>query len=137
MKKVVISGFAAGLGMLAVSLVLMQIYNALFPSLQAEYQNSSMFRPWSDPLMSLYFLHPFVLGLALAFIFDKVKELINGKTIFEKAFVFALIFWLVATIPGMFISYSSFQLSLLMVLSWSFSGLIQAFVAGLILIARR
>lgn len=133
-KKVVVSGLAAGLGMLAVSFLLGFVISAFFPSIQTEYSNNSIFRPFSDPLMSLYFLHPFVLGFALAFVFAKVKKLIGGKTIYEKAFVFALVYWLVATIPGMFISYSSFQLSFLMILSWSISALIQAFVAGIILV---
>ena len=37
-------------------------FMALIPSLAREYQNPGLFRPWSDPLMMLFFLNPFILG---------------------------------------------------------------------------
>jgi hypothetical protein len=83
--------------------------------------------------MSLYFLYPFILGVILAFIWDKTKDLIKDKKIVKRALKFAFYYWLVSSIPGMFITYSSFVVSLPMVISWSVSGFIQAFVAAIVL----
>ena len=129
-QKIVTTGLLAGVVMLVVSLVLTPLYNFVFPSLAQEYTNTGLFRPWSDPLMSLYYAYPFLLGLVLAWIWNKTKKVIEGKTEFEKAKNFGLSYWLVAGLPGMLITYSSFQVSLTMVLVWSISGLVDAIIAG-------
>lgn len=131
MRKVLIPGLVAGAAMLIVGMLLSQLINLAFPALMDQYQ-TVLFRPWEDPLMSLYFAHPFVLGLALAFVWDKVKGLLAGGLL-KRATHFALVYFMVATIPGMLISYSSFPLSLLMILSWTVSSLLQALAAGLVL----
>jgi len=51
MKKVILFGLLAGLAMLIVSLALGPLFNLIFPSLAAEYNNMKLFRPWSDPIM--------------------------------------------------------------------------------------
>jgi hypothetical protein len=131
MRKVLITGIIAGVAMLIVGMIVSQLINLAFPALITEYK-ATLFRPWDDPLMSLYFAHPFVLGLALAFIWDRVKGLLSGGPM-KRATNFALAYFIVATIPGMLISYSSFPLSILMILSWSLSSLLQAWTAGLVL----
>jgi hypothetical protein len=131
MKKVLIPGLIAGLAMLIIGTIVSQLINLAVPSLMSEYQNLGLFRPWEDPLMSLFFLHPFVLGLALAWVWDKTKSLLVGGPM-KRATHFALAYLLVAIIPGMLISYSSFPLSLLMVFSWTIGAYLQAFVAGLV-----
>jgi len=78
--------------------------------------------------MSIFFAHPFILGIALAWVWDKIKGSISSDP--KK---FALGVFAIATIPGMVITYSSFQLSLAIVLSWTIMGLVNAYVAGLIL----
>jgi hypothetical protein len=131
MKRVIISGLLAGIAMLAVGLAAGYGMMAVFPSLTAEYANTALFRPWDDPLMSLYFLHPFVLGLILAWVWSVVKGVIGGATPTARGVRFGLAYWVVV-IPGMFISYASFPLSLLMVISWTVGVLLQALAAGLI-----
>lgn len=126
MKKIIVPGFLAGAAMLAASLVLNPVFAAILPELQMEYQNPALFRPWSDPLMSLIFVHPFVVGVILAWVWDKTKKIV------KTGVMFGIIYWIVA-LPGMLISYSSFLVSLIMVLSWSLSGLLQALTAGIIL----
>ena len=133
MKKVLVPGLVAGLLMLIVGMAVGQLIGLVFPGLAAEYQNASLFRPWEDPLMSLYFAHPFIVALALAWVWSKVKVLVSGKPL-ARATHFALGYWIVATIPGMVISYSSFPLSLMIVTSWAISSLVQAIVAGLVFV---
>jgi uncharacterized Tic20 family protein len=99
---------------------------------QAEYQNTDLFRPWSDPLMSLMFVQPIILGLILAWIWRKVKDMVKGKTAAQKAVNFALVYWVVA-IPGMVMSWSTFHISLTMVLAWWVSILAQVFAGAWVL----
>lgn len=130
MKKIFLPGLVAGIAVLAVGMLLNQIENYLFPSLTVEYVNPALFRPWSDPLMSLYFLHPFLLGFILAWVWNKVKTLFVSGSVWRKGFRFGLSVWVVSSVPGMFISYSSFQVSLAMTISWLVSGLVSTIVAG-------
>ncbi len=130
MKKVVLPGLLVGLVMLAVSVVVGQLFHLLFPLLASEYM-TSLFRPWTDPIMSLFFVVPFLLGLALAFIWLKVRRLFKGS-IWQKGSTFGFMYWLV-TIPGMVMTYASFPVSLLMVLSWTITILLQALCAGWVL----
>jgi membrane protease YdiL (CAAX protease family) len=132
MKKVLIPGLVAGLVMLIVAMGFGILLNTLFPSLQAEYEDTELFRPWDDPLMSVYFIYPFVLGITLAWAWNKTKGLIKEKRPWKRGIHFALAFWLVATIPGMIITYSSFPVSLELTISWSISSLLQVVCAGVV-----
>ena len=131
MKKFIVPGLVAGVVMLIVGMLVGQLLHMIFPQLIAEYQNPNLFRPWDDPLMSIYFAHPFIVALALAWVWGKVKGLISGS-LGSKATHFALGYWVVATIPGMVISYASFPLSLLIICTWTISSLVQAICAGLV-----
>ncbi|MDD4351901.1 MAG: hypothetical protein PHU71_02875 [Candidatus Gracilibacteria bacterium] len=128
MKKIVWLGLLAGLLTLLVGTGITYLMNFLSPSLAAEYQNTALFRAWDDPLMSLFFAYPFVLCLALAWFWHKVKKVLTDGKIRD----FVLIYFFIATVPGMLISYSSFQVSLAMTLLWTVSGLINVFVAALV-----
>ena len=130
MKKI-ISGLLAGAAMLILGMLIGQVFQNLAPSLKAEYENPNLFRPWSDPIMSLYFFEPFVLGVILAWIWSLTKDIIKGENLTQKGFYFGLIYW-ATTIPGMIMSYSSFPLSITIVLSWSITGIFQSLCAGFI-----
>ena len=132
MKHIVLPGILSGIGMLFIGFGLSFLLGFIFPVIAKEYHNPNLFRPWSDPLMSLYFVHPFVVGIILAFIWGKVKKLFTGTTV-SKGLLFGFSFWIAATFPGMFISYSSFPVSIMMIITWTLSGLAQELVAGVIL----
>lgn len=114
----------AGVVLLIVGMGINWVIGMFFPGISAEYQNPAMFRPWTDPLMMVYFGYPFILGFVLYYFWGKV-----GK---PKAFEFAKLYFLIATVPGMFITYTSFQVSLSMVLLWAVTGFLQVYIAGLI-----
>jgi len=134
MKKIFIPGIVAGIAMLIIGMGLSYLFNAILPQLSAEYENTSaaLFRAWEDPLMSLYFIYPILTGLVLAWAWNRIKDHLKGD-LAKKAVNFGLGYFLVATIPGMLVTYASFQISLLMVLSWTISSLVNAVVASLIL----
>lgn len=130
MKKTLVPSLAAGFGALVVSLVMGFLSGALFPGLMSQYNNTSLFRPWSDPLMSLYFVHPFIIGAIMTVVWQKIKDLVKGKTLLQRGLMFGFWYFAITTLPGMFISYASFPLSLLMVASWTVSSLLQILTAG-------
>ena len=127
MKKFVLRALLVGLVILVVSLLLSAIFNMVFPTLAAEYANDNLFRLWSDPMMLLYFIYPFVLSFPLVWLWEKTSKVWKSAT----EYMFAI--WLVASIPGMLMSISSFQISLLMVTEWTLSGLIGLLCSGFVL----
>jgi len=131
MKKIILFGLMAGLAMLIINFVVSAILGYLFPMLNTEYNNTNLFRPWSDPLMWLMFLHPFAVGIILAWIWSKVKDVLSAEKNYEKGLVFGFIFWVIS-LPGMLISYATFQVSLTMILSWTLALLAEYLAAGFI-----
>jgi hypothetical protein len=132
MKKLILPGLVTGLAMLIAGMAVSQIFGFLIPSIKTEYENANLFRPWSDPLMSLYFIHPFAVGIILAWVWSMVKDFLTAKSRTAKGISFGLIYWSI-TLPGMLISYATFPVSFTLVLSWTLSGLAQVICAGLIL----
>lgn len=128
--RVLWTGLLAGLIMLGVSVALTPLFYALNPFLQKEYENRLIFRAYTDPAMSLYFAEPFLVGVLLAWIWNKTKHLFSTAITIRDGINFALIYW-ITTLPGMLMSYSSFQLSFGMILSWSASILIQGIFASI------
>ena len=131
MKKIFWTGLAAGIAMVIVNAVLSPLLSAMFPLLKEAYMNP-VFRPWSDPIMMLFYLYPIVLGFALAWVWDKTKQLF-GKNACKNGVNFGIIYFCVAGIPAFLINFSSFNLPFLMILSWTIMGLIDGLVAGCVL----
>lgn len=132
MKNVIVAGLIAGFAMLILAMAVGMLMNAALPSVAKEYENTNLFRSWSDPIKSLYFLYPFFLGIALAWVWDKTKGVIGEGSIWLRGSRFARSFWIVSIIPGIVMSYSSFPVSLAMSLTWILSSLIQILCAGFI-----
>jgi hypothetical protein len=129
-KKVLGSGLLAGLVLFLASMVVAQVFKMIFPAINEEYQNINLFRAPTDPLMLLFFLHPFLLGIILAWLWAKTKS-IFGENL-KGGINFGVTYWIIATIPGMFATYTSMPYSLPIVLSWLVGGLVEAILAGII-----
>jgi len=114
--------FLAGLANLVLGMLINWVVGLAWPQIAEEYMNAAIFRPWQDPLMTAYFGYPFILAAGLSYLWDKLKA--------TDPFEFAKLYVVIATIPGMFITYTSFQISLAMIGLWSITGFLQAKVAG-------
>lgn len=132
MKKIIIPGILAGI-LISIVLFIGQgfILNPLFPSLVEEYSNTALYRPWSVPVMWLIFLYPFVQGIALAWAWDKTKNIFKGSNN-TKAIHFAFAFWIVAIVPSMLMVYSCIPISFTVISIWTITGFVYGLVAGLI-----
>lgn len=131
MKKIILSGLLAGLILFLASQVVSRIFGIIFPSINAEYQNLNLFRSFKDPLMLLFFVYPFLVGIILAWFWNKTKAVFGENT--KGGIKFGLTYWIIATIPGMFATYTSMPYSSAIVSSWLIEGLVEAILAGIIL----
>ena len=130
MKKITI-GILAGVIMFMASILVGQVFMFIAPELKNEYQNPHIFRSWEDPMMSFFYVVPFLTGILLAWIWEVTKIVIKGDGMTAKGLNFGLMYWLI-TLPGLIMTYSSFQLSLMIVFSWVITNLVQALCAGLL-----
>jgi hypothetical protein len=129
-RKIFFSGLVTGVALLLLSIIGLYATIWLFPRLAVQY-----FDPQFDSQSEraiLYFTHPFVVGLALAWFWDRCKSLFTGSFP-RRAIEFGLLYWLVAIFPMMWLIYSTINVSLALVGSWLLFGLLQGIAAGLIL----
>jgi len=132
MKKVFWTGLVAGIAMVLVNMALNPVFNIIFPSLQGAYESNAIFRPWTDPIMMLFFLYPIVLGFALAWVWGRTKQLFH-KNPWCNGMRFGFTYFFVSGLPGFLVNYSSFNLPISMISTWTIMGLFNGIVAGLIL----
>lgn len=129
MKKIITSGICAGIVLLIISEVVLHITVLLFPSIAVEY-----FAPAFDTgskHASLYYLHPFVIGLALAWFWTRFKGVLTGSFI-NRGIEFGLIYVAVGSIPMLWLIYAAMNVSLAIVFTWFVMALLQGIIAGLI-----
>ena len=129
MKKFLIKGIIAGVVLLGLSYAALYLMVTLFPALAEQYYDP-IFNFEGDKKV-LYFLHPFVLSFALAWFWKRYKSLFHGP-FWWRGIEMGLVYGLIATIPSMWITFSSLAVSLAMVASWLAYGVFQAIVVGVI-----
>ena len=102
-KTIVISGIVAGIVILVLSMIVSTATQALF-----DYNVLTLagMRSVNDPVSMLFFLHPFIVGLAMAILYDFTKKSFTGTAI-RKGSVLGLLGWVVYGIPSAFIVFSS------------------------------
>lgn len=130
MKKIII-GCIAGAAMLIINMLISALISGYFPEIQAEYENEALFRPWTDPLMSYIYFEPFIVAFILLWFWERTKGILTYKVWWVKGIFFGFLYWLLG-LPGLFMSYSSFPISLMLTCSWVISGLFQALIVGII-----
>jgi hypothetical protein len=129
MKKIITSGLVAGVVLLVLSILGLYATIWFFPTLAAQYYDPA-FDSQSGRYM-IYYAHPFVIGLALAWFWDRFKVVLKGSFL-TRGIEFGLAYALVAIFPVMWLTYSALSVSLAMVGTWLAFGLLQGVVAGLV-----
>jgi hypothetical protein len=129
MKKVFIPGIVSSIALFAFSYVILLVSIRFFPYLIEEYYNP-VFWPGSERSV-LFYLHPVVLSFGLAWLWHRIKGIFKGSWYF-RGLEFGVVYALVATLPAMWVCFSTLDVTLFMVLSWLIYGWTQASIAGLI-----
>jgi hypothetical protein len=120
----------AGFSVLIISLLLLYIFIYMFPVLMEEYYNP-VFRASSFKTDWLFYAHPFVLSFALSWFWEQYKGLFIGS-LFMRSFQLSLAYAAVAMLPVLWLTFSAIDISVIMVLTWLFYGMMQSLIAGLI-----
>lgn len=131
MKRRFKPGMLAGLLILVILMGQSFISSWLSPTLAEQYNNTALYRPWSVPVMWLIFLYPFFLGLALAWIWEKMQPALKGNG-FTKVMKFAFAYWVVGVVPTMIMIYSCFPVTKWVVIIWTISGFVYGLVSALV-----
>lgn len=129
MKKVIIPGITAGVVLLITSIVGLYFTIWFLPNIAMQYFNPA-FGDQSGKY-AIYLLHPFVVGLALAWFWSKIKFFIGGSYL-SRSIEFGAIYMVVAIFPFMLLLYSSIDVSISMLATWFVFGVVQGFISGLI-----
>jgi hypothetical protein len=129
MKKIILSGLAAGVVLLIFSILALYATIWLFPTLAAQYYDPA-FDTQAGRYM-LYYAHPFVIALALSWFWSRFKAVLTGGFI-TKGIEFGVVYALIAIFPVMWLIYSAMSVSFALVATWWVFGLLQGVIAGLV-----
>jgi len=129
MKKILLSGLVAGAILFVISYGSLLVAIKYFPAFFTGYNNPLFNSDGSRD--ALFYLHAFVISFALSWFWDRFKTLLKGPFIM-RGIEFGLVYGIIALAPVMWITFSSLDITLGMVVSWFFYGLAQASIAGII-----
>lgn len=129
MKRILLSGLIAGCILFVLSYGSLYFAVRYFPSLFTEYFNPLFNSDGSRDV--LFYLHAFVFSFALSWFWDRFKGMFKGYFIL-RGFEFGLVYAFIALLPVMWISFSALDITVAMVSSWFFYGLLQATLAGMV-----
>jgi hypothetical protein len=102
-KKILIGGITGGILLFIAQFAFSMIGNLISP--YDVFAIGGM-RARDDPVMLLFFAYPFVLSFTSAITFDRVKAALGGSCT-GPGLTFGLILFLLVTVPGMFVIFSS------------------------------
>jgi len=129
MKKVLTSGLIAGLILFVVGYGGLYLAIKFVPQIFVVYNNPLFNSDGSRDI--LFYLHAFIISFALSWFWERFKGLFHGPFLL-RGLEFGVVYAAVALLPVMWITFSSLDISLAMVLSWFVYGLFQALLAGVI-----
>jgi hypothetical protein len=129
MKKIFIAGLVAGVILLILSVLGLYATIWLFPGIALQYFDPA-FDTQSSRIM-IYFLHPFIISLALSWFWSRFKGVLKGSFL-SRGIEFGLIYVVIATIPMLWLIYSSMSVSLSIVTTWLVLAIVQGIIAGLV-----
>src|SRR5688572_490547 len=115
MRKVLISGLIGGIVLFILSYGGLFLTIRFFPELFVVYNNPLFNSDGSRDV--LFYLHAFIISFALSWFWERFKGVFNGP-FFLRGLEFGLVYALVALLPVMWITFSSMDITLLMVVSW-------------------
>jgi hypothetical protein len=129
MKKIIVVGLLAGVVLLILSILGLYVTIWFFPGLAAQYYDPA-FDSGPDKYL-LYYVHPFVIAMALSWFWNRFKTLLTGSFV-TRGIEFGVIYALIAILPALWLTYSAISVSLAIVATWLLFGLLQGLIAGLV-----
>jgi hypothetical protein len=129
MKKTIVSGLIAGIILLILSVCGLYLTIWFFPQIALQYYDPAF--DTGPSRYMIYFIHPFIIGLALSWFWNRFKGILTGSFL-TRGIEFGLIYAVVAILPMVWLIYSAINVSLAMAGTWLVFGLLQGIIAGLV-----
>lgn len=131
MKKVIVSGLAAGVVLSILS------YGGLFVAVNSKFFNAFFKEYLSNVFISdrsrdiFFYTHALIISLALSWFWERCKKVFQGNFIL-RGIEFGAAYTIAGLLPILWMTYSQIDVSESMVLSWLVFGLFQSCVAGIL-----
>ncbi|HMI02257.1 MAG TPA: hypothetical protein VK541_07235 [Pedobacter sp.] len=129
MKKIIFPGLVAGTILFTLCYGSLYMAVQFFPGIFIEYSNPLFNSDGSRDL--LFYLHAFIISLALSWFWERFKSLFHGHFLL-RGLEFGFVYAVVALLPVMWITFSALDITILMIFSWFAYGLMQAIIAGIV-----
>ncbi|TNE70943.1 hypothetical protein EP331_10835 [bacterium] len=129
MKIFITKSLLAGVLLLALNFIGLYATVYLFPSVAEQYYSPTF--DMDGYKGYLFMLHPFVLSFALAWFWQRSKQLFKGSFI-VRGLELGLVYGLVAVLPSMWMILSAFDVTVAVVVTWLIHGIIQGSLVGMI-----
>lgn len=129
MKKVLLSGLLAGVLLFIASYGGLYLAIRYLPIIFVDYNNPLFNSDGSRDI--LFYTHAFVIAMALSWFWERSKSVFKGNFLL-RGLEFGLVYAIVGLLPVMWITFSSMDITLSMVVSWFLYGLCQSVLAGII-----
>jgi len=102
-KNIATGSISAGFALLILMVISGYLVNMVLPTDISQYGGM---RAMNDPIMTLFYLYPFVIACVTAIIFDIVKDCLNGTPV-RRGLMFGVMLICIMTIPSLFVMYTS------------------------------
>ena len=103
MKNIATATGAAGFMLLILMIVSGFLVNMVLPADISQYGGM---RAMDDPIMTLFYLYPFVIAFAAAILFDCVRDCLKGDQM-TKGLTFGGLLLIIMTVPSLFVMITS------------------------------
>lgn len=131
-NKFIWVGILAGVLFMIIGYVINFIFGIFFPAFQEIYTNTDIFLAMDQPRGLLFFFYPLASGIALAWVFLMIKDKLDLSSPMKASLRFAWIYFVIAALPAFFINAGSFNLPVMMVVSWTIMSYSNGLIAGLL-----
>lgn len=115
--------------LLLLAYISIELLPLILPALAEEYYNPVFVNDATRNFF--YFVHPAVLAFALAWFWNRFKDLFNGNWLMQ-GLEMGFIYLIIAILPSMIIIYSAIDVTLVTVLTWLLYGFVQGTTAGIV-----
>ena len=105
LKQIIVAGFIVGFIIILIDIVIGGIFQLILP--YDIFELGGM-RTIDDPIMMLFFIHPWILGFSLSFVYSYFGKALNGNYI-AQGWKFGLLMWIVIFVPYTFLVFTSME----------------------------
>jgi len=127
MKKFIFSGILASIIIFVVWFVVGFLIQQIFPY---DVMELGGMRKGTDVMMMLFFLHPFIIGFAMALLYQYFGDSIMGNYR-VKGRMFGILVWSVSSLPSIFVVYTSMDYPIGFTVNQIVSSVIYMLLAGI------